>query len=86
MSRIKNIKGGIFKVGYHYLKMNCLKDTLESWREANKMIHWNAEDLKQWIRGLVASNDLREKLLVYLEDEIDLDHGDFYARVKGKSL
>jgi len=50
------------------------------------MIHWNAEDLKQWIRGLVASNDLREKLLAYLEEEIDLDHGDFYARVKGKSL
>ena len=66
--------------------MNCLKDTLESWREANKMIYWNAEDLKQWIQGLVDSKDLREKLLDYLEEEIDLDHADFYARVKGKSL
>lgn len=62
--------------------MNCLKDTLESWREANKMVHWHAEDLKQWVRGLVQSKHLREELLVLLQKEIDLGHEDFYARVK----
>ena len=66
--------------------MNCLKDNLESWREANKMVHWNAEDLKQWIQGLVESGDLRPKLLSLLEEEIDQGHEDFYARIKGKSL
>ena len=70
----------------HYFKMNCLKDNLESWREANKMVHWNEEDLKHWIQGLVKSGDLRPKLLPHLEDEIDFDREDFYARVKGKSL
>ena len=68
--------------------MNCLKDNLESWREANKMVHWNAEDLKQWIQGLGKSRDtdFSPELLAALEDEIDQGHEDFYARVKGKSL
>ena len=67
-------------------KMNCLKDNLESWREANKMVHWNEEDLKHWIQELVKSKDLRPELLPYLEDEIDFDREYFYARVKGKLL
>ena len=69
-----------------YLKMNCLKDTLESWREANKMIYWDADDLKHWIQELAKSHQFSEKLLLQLEGEIDDGHEDFYARVKGKSL
>ena len=52
------------------------------------MVHWNAEDLKQWIQGLGKSRDtdFSPELLAALEDEIDQGHEDFYARIKGKSL
>jgi len=57
-------------------------DTLESWREANKMIYWDADDLKHWIQELAKSHQFSEKLLLQLEGEIDDGHEDFYARVK----